>query len=214
MQSQNQTHPQQNLQQQTSQSQNQTQQQQQSSPPLKQEQNQPSNTTSPAPKTRQPNHLNPKQLAFLNDSWVCVLCRKIGHYRSLGDLFGPYLIDFSDTADRCKAVTPKKSKYSLLNHNYAVKEVWLHEDCLVWSEGVHLVGKKILKMDEVIKASFNHNCSLCKTKGATLGCIGKRCRRKFHYVCARDSKKCLLDESNFSLKCDKCLAPPPDQNCS
>lgn len=152
-----------------------------------------------------------------SDPWVCVLCRKICHYKGIGDLYGPYTIDLSDSnnnnnsnnsnnPERCKNVTPKKSKYSLLNHNYARKEVWIHEDCLIWSEGVHLVGKKILKMDEIIKASFNHNCSICKTKGATLGCIGKRCRRKFHYTCARDTGNCLLDEANFSLKCDKCLS--------
>lgn len=140
-----------------------------------------------------------------NAHWVCVLCRKICHYRGLGDLYGPYHIDFSETSDKCKTITPKKSKYSLLNHNYAVREVWIHEDCLVWSEGVHLVGKKILKMEEVIKASLNHNCSACKTKGATLGCIGKRCRRKYHYDCARVAN-CLLDDANFTLKCDKCLA--------
>lgn len=68
-----------------------------------------------------------------------------------------------------------------------------------------MVGTKILKMEEVIKASLNHNCSVCKTKGATIGCIGKRCRRKFHFNCARDAN-CLLDEANFTLKCDKCLA--------
>lgn len=151
---------------------------------------------------------NPQYLKMQSaniDCWTCVLCRKICHYRGLGDLFGPYNIDFSQTPDKFKSITPKKSKYSLLNHNYAVREVWIHEDCLVWSEGVHLVGKKILKMEEVIKASFNHNCSTCKTKGATIGCVGKRCRRKYHYICARDAN-CLLDEANFTLKCDKCLA--------
>lgn len=150
----------------------------------------------------------------LDDSWTCVFCHKICHYRGLGDLFGPYNIDFSEISEKCKnsntsnnvQITPKRSKYSLLNHNYAVKEVWMHEDCLVWSEGIHLVGKKIIKLEDVIKASFNHNCTICKTKGATIGCAGKRCRRKFHYVCARDDKGCLLDEANFSLKCDKCLA--------
>uniref|UniRef100_A0A6G1SEI8 Retinoic acid-induced protein 1 n=2 Tax=Aceria tosichella TaxID=561515 RepID=A0A6G1SEI8_9ACAR len=140
---------------------------------------------------------------------VCVLCHKICHCRGLGDLYGPYNIDFSTTSnapsDRYKTITPKKSKYSLLNHSYAVKEIWIHEDCLVWSEGVHLVGNKILKMEETIKASFNHNCSVCKTKGATIGCSGKRCRRKFHYICGRDSK-CQFDETNFTLKCDRCLA--------
>lgn len=154
---------------------------------------------------------NASQLQLPTNEWVCVLCRKICHYRGLGDLFGPYNIDFSSnsetshTTDKCKSITPKKSKYSLLNHNYAVREIWIHEDCLVWSEGVHLVGKKILKMEDTIKASFNHNCSVCKTKGATIGCAGKRCRRKFHYICGRDAN-CLLDEANFTLKCDKCLA--------
>lgn len=123
--------------------------------------------------------------------------------------------------------TKKKSRYSLLavynintnnscgsssnaggtsNNKDNIKEVWLHEDCLVWSEGVHIVGKQILKMDQVVRDSFHHNCSLCKTKGATIGCSGKRCRRKFHYICARDNPLCLLDEANFTLKCDRCLA--------
>lgn len=160
-------------------------------------------TSGPFPKV--PAQGQSKQQQSVVDQWICVLCRKMCHYRGLGDLYGPYNIDFSETSDKCKSVTPKKSKYSLLNHNYAVREVWIHEDCLVWSEGVHLVGKKILKMEDIIKSSFNHNCSSCKTKGATIGCVGKRCRRKFHYTCARDAN-CLFDEANFTLKCDKCLA--------
>lgn len=144
------------------------------------------------------------------ESWICVLCRQICHYRGLGDLYGPYNIDFSQQSSSAtnkvtpNRVAPKKSKYSLLNHNYAFKEVWIHEDCLVWSEGVRLIGRRIVAMEDIIKASFHNNCSCCKKKGATIGCIGKRCRRKFHYTCARDAK-CFLDESNFSLKCDKCL---------
>ena len=116
------------------------------------------------------------------------------------------------TAPKTTQSPPKKSKYSLLANfnlnttNDNIKEIWIHEDCLVWSEGVHIVGKQILNMDQVIKDSFHHNCSLCKVKGATIGCSGKRCRRKFHYVCARDAPSCLLDEANFTLKCDKCLA--------
>lgn len=146
-------------------------------------------------------------MAEVSDPWVCILCNNICHYRGLGDLFGPYHIDFSEStsSEKCKSFSNKRSKYSLLNHNYAVKEIWIHEDCLVWSEGVHLVGTKILKMDEVIKGSLNHNCSLCKTKGATIGCVGKRCRRRFHFICARGAN-CLLDEANFTLKCDRCLA--------
>lgn len=150
------------------------------------------------------------------ESWVCIFCKKICHYKGLGDLYGPYNIDFSNdnsnnststsnTNQKSNAKTPKKSKYSLLNHNYATKEIWTHEDCLVWSEGVRLIGRKIIAMEDVIKASLHHNCSSCKKKGASIGCTGKRCRRKYHYICARDGS-CFLDETNFSLKCDKCLA--------
>lgn len=148
-----------------------------------------------------------------DQSVVCVLCHKICHFQGLGDLYGPYNIDFSTTNATSKVITPKKSRYSLLNHNYAVREIWIHEDCLVWSEGVHLVGNKILKMEETIKASFNHNCSACKTKGATIGCSGKRCRRMFHYICGRDGG-CHLDETNFTLKCDKCIASTESQQSS
>lgn len=146
------------------------------------------------------------------DTWVCVLCRKMCHYKGLGDLYGPYNIDLSsdttkNAANQEKTKTPpKKSKYSLLNHTIAsMKEVWVHENCLVWSEGVHLIGRKIIKMDEVIRASLDNNCILCRTKGATLGCIGRKCRRKFHYICARDGN-CSMDATNFTVKCDKCTA--------
>lgn len=154
------------------------------------------------------------QSSNYNDNWECVLCHKICHYRGLGDLFGPYHIDLSQgvdtTSEKCKNINNanKKSKYSLLNHNYAFREIWIHEECLVWSEGVHLVGTKIMKMEEVIRASFTHNCSMCKSKGATIGCMGKRCRRKFHFNCAREGN-CQLDAANFTLKCDKCLQNNP-----
>lgn len=177
--------------------------------------------------------------------WECILCHKISHFKGLGDLYGPYYIDFTQQQESNKqqdntpqssdsqqqqshsstsaattttATTPStqkphassskrsiNNKNSLLtnNHSNNVREIWIHEDCLIWSEGVHLIGTKIAKMEEVIKASLKYNCSICKTKGPTIGCKGARCRRKFHFNCARDNG-CLLDDANFTLKCDKC----------
>lgn len=188
----------------------------------------------------------------VQNPWECILCHKISHFKGLGDLFGPYYIDFtqqqetnkqqndlhrqqshtatsnldatastnnmiSATATTSLIQKPQTSyskrsnnsnKNSLLNNNNNnhmnnIKEIWVHEDCLVWSEGVHLIGTKIARMEEVIKSSLRYNCSICKTKGPTIGCKGARCRRKFHFNCARDSG-CLLDDANFTLKCDKC----------
>lgn len=151
------------------------------------------------------------------DPWICILCKKICHCRGLGDLYGPYKIDLSQQENelntqnksdsKSKQNPPKRSKYSLLstNNSNSLKDVWVHEDCLVWSEGTRLIGRKIIALEDVIKSSLHHNCSACKTKGATLCCSGKRCRRKYHYNCAIDAK-CFLDDANFTLKCDKCLA--------
>lgn len=127
-----------------------------------------------------------------NNDWLCILCHKMSHHRRLGDLFGPYVIDFSSAED---------AKYQ---PNSSGKEIWIHEDCLIWSDGVHLVGNKIRAMDEVIRDSLNRKCAACKTTGATIGCVGKRCRRKYHYICAVNSH-CLLDESSFTLNCVDCL---------
>ncbi|XP_053209262.1 transcription factor 20-like [Panonychus citri] len=82
------------------------------------------------------------------------------------------------------------------------REVWFHEDCLVWSNGVYLVGHRIRNIEEVIKDCSENICCECKLKGAPLGCLRKGCSPRFHYLCAKE-KGCDMDEENFSIHCPK-----------
>ncbi|KPM03604.1 PHD-like zinc-binding domain containing protein [Sarcoptes scabiei] len=82
-------------------------------------------------------------------------------------------------------------------------EVWVHEDCIVWSNNVYLEGTKIRNLEPAIIESFENICTKCKLPGATLGCIYKNCNvSPLHYLCAKD-KDCDLDEEKFILSCSE-----------
>lgn len=79
-------------------------------------------------------------------------------------------------------------------------EVWVHEDCLVWSQGVFSVGGILYGLHAAVKEARLVECTRCKEKGATLGCRTKGCKKAFHYLCAIEVG-CLLHEHNFSMTC-------------
>nr|XP_027203312.1 putative uncharacterized protein DDB_G0277255 isoform X2 [Dermatophagoides pteronyssinus] len=82
-------------------------------------------------------------------------------------------------------------------------EVWIHEDCIVWSSSVYVEGMKIRNLEPAIIESFDNICTKCKLPGATLGCIFKNCQMSpLHYLCAKE-KDCDLDEEKFILSCSK-----------
>lgn len=92
---------------------------------------------------------------------------------------------------------------SLAHSQNSPIEVWIHEDCIVWSSGVYLVGHRIRNLEEIIIESNENICTKCKLSGATLGCLQKSCNTsQFHYLCAKE-KGCDMDEENFSLYCPK-----------
>ncbi|XP_075588728.1 uncharacterized protein LOC124496772 isoform X1 [Dermatophagoides farinae] len=89
------------------------------------------------------------------------------------------------------------------NNNDQPMEVWIHEDCIVWSTSVYVEGMKIRNLEPAIIESFDHICTKCKLPGATLGCIFKNCQMSpLHYLCAKE-KDCDLDEEKFILSCSK-----------
>ncbi|UXI14740.1 protein disulfide isomerase [Sarcoptes scabiei] len=101
----------------------------------------------------------------------------------------------------------KSSKESLRKlfrlNNKNELEVWVHEDCIVWSNNVYLEGTKIRNLEPAIIESFENICTKCKLPGATLGCIYKNCNvSPLHYLCAKD-KDCDLDEEKFILSCSE-----------
>ncbi|KAH9489591.1 hypothetical protein Btru_037583 [Bulinus truncatus] len=82
------------------------------------------------------------------------------------------------------------------------EEIWVHEACAMWSPGVCLIGNKMYGLEEAVKDAADAICSVCKSKGAMIGCLHKGCSMKFHFICAID-KDCYLDEENLSILCPK-----------
>ncbi|KAF5287522.1 hypothetical protein FQA39_LY04150 [Lamprigera yunnana] len=57
-----------------------------------------------------------------------------------------------------------------------VYEVWAHENCIVWSPGVYLVGPKIIGLEEAVWTSCNVVCNYwCKQEPACLKCGSAGC---------------------------------------
>ncbi|XP_069124421.1 uncharacterized protein CG5098-like isoform X2 [Argopecten irradians] len=165
-------------------------------------------------------------------TWVCALCKKHSSYKFLGDLFGPYYTEgnlplpkvqeapqqdssssgtkskkrkssddntLCDGADKSKRSKFKKSDPST---SRVPREVWVHEDCLAWADGVLLIGQKVYGLEEATRIASSMVCSVCKESGAMVGCLHKGCSQKYHFYCAIETG-CSLEEENFSLWCPK-----------
>ncbi|KAK5641315.1 hypothetical protein RI129_009862 [Pyrocoelia pectoralis] len=81
-----------------------------------------------------------------------------------------------------------------------VYEVWAHENCIVWSPGVYLVGPKIIGLEEAVWTSCNVTCIQCRYRGANVCCIKRGCVSVVHVGCAV-SAEWDLDEDNYKAMC-------------
>lgn len=77
-------------------------------------------------------------------------------------------------------------------------EVWVHEQCAVWSPNVCLIGSRIVGMQEAIWFSVKTMCSKCGEMGANIGCVHRNCPNRSHYDCARQSGWSLEQETFIS----------------
>ncbi|KRT84846.1 hypothetical protein AMK59_889 [Oryctes borbonicus] len=79
-------------------------------------------------------------------------------------------------------------------------EIWVHEDCVVWSPGVYLVGPKIIGLEEAVWTSCNVVCTRCGFKGANICCLKRGCTNVTHFGCAVASNW-QLDSDNYTAMC-------------
>lgn len=79
-------------------------------------------------------------------------------------------------------------------------EVWAHEHCIVWSQGVYLIGPKIVGLEESIWTSCNLPCQKCHLKGANICCLKRGCPNVMHFPCAQMSDWQLEDDT-FKVYC-------------
>lgn len=81
-------------------------------------------------------------------------------------------------------------------------EVWVHEDCVVWSSGVYIIGARIVGLDTAVWSSTRYKCSICSKNGAMISCLQRGCAEKAHISCAR-TQGWDLNENEFKSTCEK-----------
>lgn len=84
----------------------------------------------------------------------------------------------------------------------ATYEVWAHEDCIVWSPGVYLVGAKIVGLEEAVWTASNVACARCANKGANICCLKRGCTNVMHLGCAYLAHW-KLDDENYKSFCSE-----------
>ena len=67
--------------------------------------------------------------------WLCKLCQNRPNYKNLGDLYGPYFIN-SEVED-------------------APDEVWMHENCIVWTPNVYIKNNKLFGLSDADKTALD-----------------------------------------------------------
>nr|CAD7573205.1 unnamed protein product [Timema californicum] len=65
-------------------------------------------------------------------------------------------------------------------------EVWVHESCVVWASGVHLVGARIVGLQEAVWGSLRTMCDKCGEGGANIACVHRGCELRMHVGCAQE----------------------------
>lgn len=80
-------------------------------------------------------------------------------------------------------------------------EVWVHEDCVVWSSGVYMIGARIVGLDAAVWSCSRHKCSICQQYGAIVTCLERGCKIEAHVPCAKRSQWSLSEE-NFQPRCN------------
>lgn len=79
---------------------------------------------------------------------------------------------------------------------------FVHELCALWTPEIFLDEKnKFRNLAKGIKRCNKLRCTLCKDRGAGLGCYIKDCEKSYHYLCAKVSN-CLFVNSRFIIYCE------------
>ncbi|XP_020803332.1 uncharacterized protein CG5098 isoform X1 [Drosophila serrata] len=129
-----------------------------------------------------------------------------------------YSDDPNDSRSLCSSVDPldcsHESKFietfrgmgKTSEHGY---EVWLHEDCAVWSNDIQLIGAHVNGLDAAVWDSTRYHCVLCQQTGASVCCFQRSCKVAAHVPCARSANWSLREEDRkvyCQLHCDNAEA--------
>lgn len=109
--------------------------------------------------------------------WLCSLCHQADNANGLGDLFGPYMLEqkhldekdailrgggdgaaWASSSQSHGLLSPSRKRSLLSPHKTPVTEVWVHEECLVWSNGVFFGADRLHGLDEMFAAASAAVC--------------------------------------------------------
>eukprot|EP00736_Rhodelphis_marinus_P006291 Rmarinus@m.8753 len=83
----------------------------------------------------------------------------------------------------------------------SVEKGWAHSYCVIWSSEVYTGDDGgLVNVDRALRRAPRMKCTFCSRKGATIGCWTRRCRKSYHYLCARDAG-CYIDEEEYAIGC-------------
>lgn len=129
------------------------------------------------------------------ENWRCAFCHLKPLEQGLGSLYGPYFVEMSVTSQQ-QMDSPSTSNST----NSFLTEIWVHEDCVVWSN-VYLLGDTLFNLKETLIESQQTFCSVCKINGATISCVDRTCSHgTLHYPCA-NLIGFTLNSTTFTAHC-------------
>ncbi|XP_034654805.1 uncharacterized protein CG5098 isoform X1 [Drosophila subobscura] len=123
-----------------------------------------------------------------------------------------------DCGHETKFVETFRGMCKTSEHGY---EVWLHEDCAVWTNDIQLIGAHVNGLDAAVWDSTRYQCVVCCQTGASVCCFERCCKATAHVPCARSSNW-TLDEQERKVFCQMhgqsqsqsqsqtLLQPPPE----
>lgn len=80
------------------------------------------------------------------------------------------------------------------------KIIHVHKHCAEWAPDVYFDEDDVRNLPAEAARGLKIKCFSCGKRGAALGCCIKRCRRSYHYPCAR-ALSCKWDEERFIMLC-------------
>ncbi|KAH7352842.1 hypothetical protein KP509_19G066200 [Ceratopteris richardii] len=94
----------------------------------------------------------------------------------------------------------KRDGVPVKGSEFKIRDIHVHQHCAEWAPNVYFVKDQAKNLHAEALRGFQIKCKSCSKKGAALGCSFKRCRKSYHYPCAR-ALSCKWDEEHFIMLC-------------
>nr|XP_033809342.1 G2/M phase-specific E3 ubiquitin-protein ligase [Geotrypetes seraphini]XP_033809343.1 G2/M phase-specific E3 ubiquitin-protein ligase [Geotrypetes seraphini] len=109
---------------------------------------------------------------------------------------------FCQRKDDCPEKYGEKKIYN--EHN-----ITLHYYCLLMSSGIWQRGEEdegiygflVEDIRKEVSRAKRMNCTICKKKGASIGCVKSRCKRSYHFPCGVERECIFQFTGNFGSYC-------------